>query len=168
MSLEPAAILSRFPGPVVLVPSRRKWLLVLGGCLVFVAAGLWMRHDVPVWGWLAVAFFGVGALIAVLMLLPGAGGLRLDADGFEMTSLFRRHRSRWTEVSEFEVVRLPPSLQKMVVFDDARTKDSALAKANRSLAGRTGGLPDNYSLSYEDLAAIMNAWRARATGRTAA
>jgi hypothetical protein len=100
------------------------------------------------------------------MLLPGAGGLRLDSDGFEMTSLFRRHRSRWMEVSEFEVVRLPPSLQKMVVFDDVRTKDSALAKVNRSLAGRTGGLPDSYSLSHEDLAAIMNEWRARATGRT--
>jgi hypothetical protein len=166
MSSAPTAILSRFPGPVVLVPSRRKWLLVLGGGLAFVAGGLWVMHDDPLWGWLAVGFFAIAALVGALMLLPGAGGLRLDSDGFEMTSLFRRHRSRWTEVSEFEVVRLPPSLQKMVVFDDARTKDSALAKVNRSLAGRTGGLPDSYSLSCEDLAAIMNEWRARATGRT--
>jgi len=166
MSSEPAAILSRFPGPVVLVPSRRKWLLVLGGCLAFVAIGLWTMHDEPLWGWLAVGFFGVGALVAALMLLPGAGGLLLDSDGFEMTSLFRRHRCRWAEVSEFEVVRLPPSRQKMVVFDDARTKDSALAKLNRSFAGRSGGLSDSYNLSHEDLAAIMNAWRARATGRT--
>ena len=166
MSSAPAAILSRFPGPVVLVPSRRKWLFVLGGGVAFVAAGLWVMHDEPAWGWLAVGFFAVVALVGALMLLPGAGGLRLDSDGFEMTSLFRRHRSRWTEVSEFEVVRLPPSLQKMVVFDDVRTKDSALAKVSRSLAGRTGGLPDSYSLSHEDLAAIMNEWRARATGRT--
>jgi hypothetical protein len=166
MSSAHAAILSRFPGPVVLVPSRRKWLLVLGGGLAFVAIGLWVMHDVPPWGWFGTGFFAVVALVAALMLLPGAGGLRLDSDGFEMTSLFRRHRSRWTEVSEFEVVRLPPSLQKMVVFDDVRTKDSALAKVNRSLAGRTGGLPDSYSLSHEDLAAIMNDWRARATGRT--
>jgi len=166
MSSAPAAILSRFPGPVVLVPSRRKWLLVLGGSLAFVAIGLWVMHDVPTWGWLAVGFFGIAALVAAIMLLPGAGDLRLDSDGFEMTSLFRRYRSRWTEVSEFEVVRLPPSLRKMVVFDDARTKDSALAEVNSSLAGRTGGLPDNYSLSYEELAAIMNEWRARATGRT--
>jgi hypothetical protein len=166
MSSAHAAILSRFPGPVVLVPSRRKWLLVLGGGLAFVAIGLWVMHDVPLWGWFGTSFFAVAALVAALMLLPGAGGLRLDSDGFEMTSLFRRHRSRWMEVSEFEVVRLPPSLQKMVVFDDVRTKDSALAKVNRSLAGRTGGLPDSYSLSHEDLAAIMNEWRARATGRT--
>lgn len=166
MSSAHAAILSRFPGPVVLVPSRRKWLLVLGGGLAFVAIGLWVMHDVPLWGWFGTGSFAVAALVAALMLLPGAGGLRLDSDGFEMTSLFRRHRSRWMEVSEFEVVRLPPSLQKMVVFDDVRTKDSALSKVNRSLAGRTGGLPDSYSLSHEDLAAIMNEWRARATGRT--
>ena len=122
MSSAPAAILSRFPGPVVLVPSRRKWLFVLGGSLAFVAIGLWVRHDDPLWGWLGVGFFGIAALVGALMLLPGAGGLRLDSDGFEMTNLFRRHRCRWTEVSEFEVVRLPPSRQKMVVFDDARTE----------------------------------------------
>lgn len=166
MASAPAAILSRFPGPVVLVPSRRKWLLVLGGGLAFVAGGLWVMHDHSLLGWQAIVFFGIAALVGAIMLLPGAGGLRLDSDGFEMTSLFRRHRSRWTEVSEFEVVRVPPSLQKMVVFDDARTKDSALAKANRSLTGRTSGLPDSYGLRHEDLAAIMNEWRARATGRT--
>ena len=165
MSSAPADILSRFPGPVVLVPSRRKWLLVLGGCLAFVAAGLWVVRDDPLWGWLAVGFFGAGVPVAALMLLPGVGGLQLDSDGFEMTSLFRRHCCRWTEVSEFEVVRLPPSLQKMVVFDDVRTEDSALARANRSLVGRAGGLSDNYGLSHEDLAAIMNEWRRRALGR---
>ncbi len=166
MSSVHAAILSRFPGPVVLAPSRRKWLLVLGGCLVFVAAGLWVVHDHPLSGWLGVGFFGVGALVAAVMLLPGAGGLRLDSDGFEMTSLFRRHRSRWSEVGEFEVARVPPSRQKMVVFDDARTEHGALAKVNRKLVGRTGGLSDNYGLSHEDLAAVMNEWRARATRRT--
>jgi hypothetical protein len=166
MSSAPAAILSRFPGPAVLVRSRRKWLLVLGGCLAFVAIGLWVRHDDPPWGWLGVGFFGVGALIAALVLLPGAGGLQLDSDGFEITNLFRSYRCRWTEVSEFEVVRVPPSLQKMVASDHARAEDWAVARVNRSLVGRTGGLPDNYGLSHEDLAAIMNAWRTRATGRT--
>ena len=167
MSSAPAAILSRFPGPVVLVPSRRKWLFVLGGSLAFVAIGLWLRHNEPLWawlGWLGVGFFGIGAVVAALMLLPGAGGLRLDSDGFEMTSLFRRHRSRWTDVSEFEVVCLPPSLQKMVVFDDARTMDGAMAKRNKRRVGRSSGL-DNYGLSHEDFAAIMNEWRARATRR---
>jgi hypothetical protein len=105
-------------------------------------------------------------LVAALALLPGAGGLLLDSDGFEITSLFRPYRCRWTEVSEFEVVRVPPSLQKMVAFDHARTEDRALARINRSLVGWAGGLPDNYGLSHEDLAAIMNEWRARATGRT--
>ena len=165
MSSAPAEILSRFPGPVVLAPSRRKWLFVLGVSVAFVAIGFWMRHDEPLGGWLVVGFFGLGTLVAPLMLLPGAGGLRLDSDGFEMMTLFRRHHSRWAEVSEFEVVCVPPTLQTMVAFDHARAEDSALAKANRILVGRTSGLPDNYSLSYEDLAAIMNEWRARAISR---
>ena len=63
------------------------------------------------------------------------------------------------------MTRLPPAGQKMVVFDDVYTKHSALAKVSRSLAGRSGGLPDSFGLSYEDLATVMNAWRVRATGR---
>ena len=165
MSSEPADILSQFPGPVVLARSRRKWLLVLGGCLAFVAIGLWVRYSDPLSAWLAIGFFGLGALVAALMLLPGAGSLLLDPDGFEITTLFRRHRSRWVDVSEFEVVRMPPSRLKMVVFDDARTKDSAMAKRNKSLVGRSGGLSDNYGLSHDDLAEVMNEWRVRATRR---
>ena len=164
-SEQPAAILARFPGPVVLTPSRLKFLWVLLGGVVLGFGGVIMiRQDKPL-GWLVFGFFALVALVGAVMLLPGAGRLLLDAEGFEVTSLFRKHRCRWVDVSAFEVTRLPPANQKMVVFDDARSKDSALAKVSRSLAGRSGGLPDSFSLSYEDLAEVMNRWRARATAR---
>jgi hypothetical protein len=39
-------------------------------------------------------FFGLVALVAPVAMLPGAGGLVLDREGFDVTSLFRRYRVR--------------------------------------------------------------------------
>jgi hypothetical protein len=166
VQVDTTAILSRFPGPIVLRTARLKALFVLATGVVLSFGGLIMIREGEAWGWLVFVFFLLMAAVGFVMLLPGAGRLLLDAEGFEVTSLFRRGRSRWADVSGFEVTRIPPAGQKMVVFDDVRTKDSALAKVTRSLAGRSGGLPDNYGLSYEELAAIMNEWRRRATSRT--
>src|SRR5690348_4499396 len=100
-------LLSRFPGPLTLHPSRKKWLLVLAGCALFAIGGYWMVRSNEGMGWLVLIFFGLGALIAVVVMLPGAGALTLDRDGFETRSLFRRSRARWSDVSRFEVARIP-------------------------------------------------------------
>jgi hypothetical protein len=163
--LDQPAILSRFPGPVILKTSRPKALFVLATGVVLSFGGIIMIREAEPWGWVVFGFFLLVAAAGAVMLLPGAGRLLLDAEGFEVTSLFRRHRTRWADVSEFEVTRLPPAAQKMVVFDEMHSKDSVLARMTRSLAGRSGGLPDNYGLDYEDLAAIMNEWRKRVNSR---
>src|SRR5262245_823235 len=114
-------VLSRFPGPVTLRPSRRRILLILLGSLVFVAGGVWMilaeavarEERWMLWG--STGFFALCAAVAVVMLLPGAGKLVLDGDGFETTSLFRTFRIRWADTSVFEVFSIHS--QKMVVFD---------------------------------------------------
>ena len=38
-------ILARFPGPVTLYPSRRKWLLLMAGCLLFAVGGIGEAHN---------------------------------------------------------------------------------------------------------------------------
>ena len=96
------------------------------------------------------------------MLLPGAGALTLDQEGFQTTSLFRRYHSRWHDTAGLEVVSVPPSFQKMVVYDDAKATGKAMAKLSAALAGHNAGLPDTYGLSADDLARLMNQWRARA------
>ena len=65
-------------------------------------------------GWLT-SFFALGIPISAIMLLPGAGGLVLDGEGFKVTSLYRSHRARCTEVDGFVVARLPRGT-KMVVY----------------------------------------------------
>jgi hypothetical protein len=159
------AVLQRFPGPVTLYRSRRKWLLVLLGCLVFTLAGIGMIADNnDPWGWFTLIFFGFGSMIAALSLLPGAGALTLERDGFVTGSLFRRQRVSWQDANEFAAVEIPPSMLKMVVFDQQSTANRTLAKLNAAIAGHNGYLPDTYGLSADALARLMTLWRERAIG----
>jgi hypothetical protein len=161
------AILAQFPGPVILYPSRRKYLLMLIGSLIFVVGEIWI-----IWGtgdsgprgpalFLfggGLIFFGWCAIVFSVMLLPGAGGLRLDREGFETTRLFRHHRSRWQDVSGFDLDAIRtvyPRYPHRVVYND------------KNPSGRfTGGdatLPSlTYGFSAAKLADLMNRWRWRA------
>jgi hypothetical protein len=161
-------ILSRFPGPVTLYPSRRKWMLVLAGCAAFVTIAIWMVStgnggDV-LYGWLALLFFGCGVLVSAIMMVPGAGSLTLDRDGFEIINMYRRSFFRWSDGSGFTAKILPPATQHVVVFDSAGAAHKSLGRLNTMFAGRNAGLPDTYGLPAKDLAELLSKWRERALG----
>ena len=160
-----AEILSRFPGPVTLHPSRTKWLLVFAGGALFATGGGLMVADGKGTGWFVLIFFVLVALVGAAALLPGAGGLTLDREGFAVTNLFRSYRARWQDTTGFTAVRIPPAHQKMVMYDDAKQSGRSLAQLNVAIAGRGAGLPDTYGLSADDLAHLMAQWRERALGR---
>jgi hypothetical protein len=160
------AILSRFPGPVTRYPSRKKWLFVLATSVLFSVGGTLMIRQGDAMGWAVLIFFGLGVVIATAAMLPGAGSLTLDHDGFEVTSLFRRHQTRWQDSAGFQAARLPPAPQKWVVYDDLRQSTKSIAKFNVGLAGRNAALPDTYGLSADDLAQLMAQWRERALARS--
>jgi len=154
------AILKGFPGPVRLTPSRRKWALVLLVCIGFTAIGAAMIRAGDIRGWL-VGFFTLGIPIATIMLLPGAGGLVLDVEGFDVISMYRTRRWRWTDAGGFMVATLPRR-QKMVVYDSRTPRSGVLAKFNTGITGRNAGLPETYGLKPETLAELMTHWRERA------
>jgi hypothetical protein len=161
------AILERFPGPVRVTPSRGKWVLILLIGIGFTAIGADFIHAGDSRGWLA-AVFVLCIPIAIIMLLPGAGGLVLDGDGFAVTSLYRTHWWRWTDTGGFAVATLPPWGQKMVVYDARTSPPSRLARYSTKLTGRNSGLPENYGLKPEVLAELMSRWRERALRSSAA
>ena len=103
-----ADLVKGFPGPLALRPSRRKWLWVLAGSIVFVAAGI-LSIEAPLtagdarMGWVAVAFFGLGVLLSIIVLIPGAAGLTLNADAFVVRNFFRDHIVPWGNVDEFTI-----------------------------------------------------------------
>ena len=183
-------LLDRFPGPETLHPSTRKWLGVLAIGLGFIVLGAWFIHApgsfsdsrmaqalgvfltqlglardttgaVAEFGWVTVVFFGIGAGLSLLTLLPGAAGLTLDQDGFVVRSLFRRRAYRWADVDAFTVTEVGygRGSKKLVGFDDRLAAASAIARANVKLTGRNSALPDTYGLSAEDLVLLMSRWQ---------
>jgi hypothetical protein len=164
------AILARFPGPVTLYPSRLRLIGLLAVGLAFVAVSIVVLHEEADGGalarwlvaWFALIFFGVCALAAAVMLLPGAASLTLAADGFEVCSLFRRNRTPWRQASDFIVGEFRAGrLQRLVAYDDAGLAGIA-AETSRSLVGRNAAFPDTYGLSHEELADLMRRWSERA------
>jgi hypothetical protein len=157
-----AQLLARYPGPVMLYPSRKKWLTVFLGGAAFTAGGVMMVRSGEPLGWFVLGFFALVAVIAAAALLPGAGKLTLDRDGFEATTLFRRHRARWADTDGFDSAVVPPSHQALVVYDDRTLPSGGLAGINTSITGRNSALGDTYGFAAADLAALMAAWRERA------
>jgi hypothetical protein len=162
---DPAELLARFPGPVTLYPSRRKWLLVLAGGAALAAGGALMIRGGDAKGWFVLIFFTAVALTAAVVMLPGASALTLDRDGFEAINLFRRSRTRWQDASGFTAASIPPAQQRLVVYDDARASTWRVAKVNVAITGRNASLPDTYGRSADELAELMAAWRASALAR---
>jgi hypothetical protein len=165
-----SAILARFPGPVTLHPSRIRYVGLLAASLGFVAALVFMLQHGSIGpggalkAWLGIAFFGVGALIGAVMLLPGAGRLTLDADGFERVTLFMKFPASWQQASDFIVWEHRTGRGhrvRLVAYDDNCVGDNM----SRRLSGRNAGLPDTYGLSPEELARLMTQWRGRALTR---
>jgi len=141
------------------------------GSALFTAGGVWMIFDAAssdlyhrTIGILTVIFFGVGILISVIQLLPGAGWLRLDENGFEATSFFfRRQRYRWTDssdfsdFSDFSAWGIPLAI---VVFRALKRGPGVLKKVSASVTGgRNCSLPDTYGMRACDLARLMTAWQ---------
>ncbi len=162
------AILARFPGPVTLHRSRLKFVGVLVASLgLFVGLAYLLQHDdlVPIATfklWLGLVVFAICALVAVVMLLPGAGSLTLDADGFERITLYMRLRAPWRRVGNFTAAEYSPSrgpTMRFVGYDDASLPADSV---NRRRIGFSADLPDSYGLSHEELARLMNQWRALA------
>ncbi len=157
-----ADVIQRYPGPVVLLPERRKWQIILAFNMLFVLAGLMMalqgnRHGV----YIALGF-GLIAIVPAMVALPGAAKLVLEHDGFTATSLYRGGKTLWTDVSEFKVATLSPGNHRILVYDDARAAAQSHLMAKTQVAGHTSALPDSYGLGADDLAAVMNEWRERA------
>jgi hypothetical protein len=157
-------LLSRFPGPVTLLPARGKWIAAFG-CCTLVAAGLsWLALNAgsatqwTQWAW--ISLFVLAALLAAAMVVPGGAALTLDASGFELTILFTRHRTDWRRASRFK------EAGPLVVYDDTERGWNGIwriiSRFNALFAGRTSSLPDTFGLSPVALARLMERWRERA------
>jgi hypothetical protein len=157
------ALLGRYPGPMLLRPSSRKWSLILLASAGFAVSFVLLIRTMQLEAWFAgvlwffAAFFAAGTVAATVQLLPGASELTLNATGFEVVRFFRRQRTDWQDASRFTPVAIPPYDVPLVAYDDANAQTGT-----SSITGRTATLPDTYGLSADDLASLMGRWRDRA------
>jgi hypothetical protein len=122
-----------------------------------------LRSYILVIGWASLGFFGLGGMIVLINMLPGASTLTLDKEGFTTRNMFRRCRYTWRDASDFAAVKVGDN--KMVIFNLLSAAQSKLAKLSFAIAARNGALADTYGLPAEDLAALMSLWRERAIMR---
>jgi hypothetical protein len=161
-------LLSRFPGPITLYPSREKWAMLAAGSAPFAITGAILILDGSahtLWGWVALVFFGVCLLVSAIRLLPRAAALTLDISGFEEHTLFfQRVRAQWRNVSDIQADAAPAarSSMKLVWYNDPEWKGFWLAGQEAALPGCNAGLTDTYGLSAEELAELMIRWQQRA------
>lgn len=148
---------------LLLKPSRRNWIGMLVGCLAFTAIAANMALEGDAWGWFGVVIFGTCAVVAGIQFIPGSGHLRLRRDGFEFRSLWRTKSYRWADVANFQTAEF--YRKRFVVWDWAPGFEKPRAASlHAKFAGVESGLPDSYGLKPNELATLMNEWRARALG----
>lgn len=153
-----------------LKPNRKKHAFLLVVCLGFSIAGVCMIIDGEPFGWLVTALFGLGVPTLLVNLLPGSAYLKLDPEGMETRTLYRRHFTRWSDVEEFFTRSVRG--HRMVCWKYApgyRAQAGARRFAER-IAGAEAALPDTYGRSAEQLAGLLDEWRIRhggTHGRTA-
>lgn len=155
-------IRGKCPGPVTLYVGWRKKLLglalSLGFTLFFVYILILATGFVSGWydtmmSWISLGIFSAMALRAVILLLvPGAASLTLDVDGFEVCGVFLCRRTSWHDARDFRVEKTGRNRHLTVMYDVITHGGPKTTKL----------LPDNYALSADDLAWLMQQWREEA------
>jgi len=164
-----------YPGPVLLKTPAIESLLVAAA---FVGMGvflLFLGHSLPIvihvlQGLVGVCFLVVALLAAMATVSAKIRSLRLSRDDFEIVSLWKSKIIRWNDTSEFTVTILAPEgwtveTRKAVVCNVNSSRTSIITtKANTEHYWHF-----IYGLkTHEELAALLNAWRAQALQDTVA
>jgi hypothetical protein len=145
--------------------SRWKALALLLGSIAFVVLGVWMASERPVIGWLCAGFFALGIPASMAMFVPNTIYLKLDPDGFEMGTPFRKHRTLWRDVEGFELAAVKGAKMIAIIYREGYEQQALLRKASAAMAGIEGGIPNSYAASLPEILAALEQWHARYAGQ---
>jgi hypothetical protein len=165
------------PDRQVLRPSKRKWTLILLGCVALDLGALWLIRtgaplkappfpigDASFWLWFGVVLFALGIPLSLVVMFSGRYYLELTRDGFTIGDLVRPRTFRWLAAGPFVVEQSTYrgiTTGKTVKFEGVSTAMEGLGKVTE-LMKPLDRLPDTYGMRAEDLAALMNRyWKAK-------
>jgi len=140
-------------------PRNPKTLLLGLVSLIFVVGGVFMTKDEPVMGWFVTSFFGICLLVFLVQLIPGSTELTLTEEGFEMTSLFRKSMTLWSDIEKFKLGYLGKNKTVMFDYNESHKKQETGKLISKELSGSHGALPSTYGLKASELLKILNEWK---------
>lgn len=146
-------------------PKNPKTILLGLVCLAFVITGVFMTKDQPVMGWFVTSFFGICMIVFLIQLIPGSTELTLTKEGFEMTSLFRKSVTRWTDIESFRMGYLGRTKTVMFDYVDGHKKYHTGKFIAKELSGSHGALPTTYGFKATELLKILNEWKNKYDGQ---
>ena len=143
----------------ILRPKITQTILLIIICFTFVVLGIVLNDLENIKLLMVLVFFGLGLVIFIIQLIPGSTQLTLSTNGFLITSLFRSHFIKWSDVKIFRIGYLHRSQAVMFDFIESDNKDKSRKSIAKALTKGHGALPNNYGLSAMDLLDKMNEWK---------
>ena len=151
------------PTEIVLKASPLKWGGMLLLTILFTLGGFWALSDEEhkLAAWITILLFGVIGIPVSLFQLIRPARLTLNENGFEQVMMGRTVKCNWEDVSDFGIFRTGKT--KFVSFSNSRDEGKLMAQISSTLTrGHSGALGDTFGMKAQDLADLMNAFRARA------
>jgi len=140
--------------PLILKPSKIKNIILILISVGFISLGITLLEKNMLIAVLNIFFFGICLIIFIINLLPNSSYLTIDEKGIEMKNLFRTTFIPWQAVSGFKTKLI--SVNKLVTF----TIDEKLLESSK-MKGKTGAFPDTYGMSANNLANLLNEYKAQ-------
>ena len=140
--------------PLILKPSKIKNIILILISVGFISLGITLLEKNLLIAVLNIVFFGICLIIFIINLLPNSSYLTIDEKGIEMKNLFRTTFIPWQAVSGFKTKLI--SVNKLVTF----TIDEKLLESSK-MKGKTGAFPDTYGMSANNLANLLNEYKAQ-------
>lgn len=144
--------------------SRALGLFVVVVAWCFLAFGLWRAgHGEHLFGLLCTGLSAVSIPVGLVMLIyPQAMYLRLDQEGFEIGSLIRMVRVKWTDVQGFEMRRVYVNGRVIEIIYAPHYGERKISRAVASaFSGKEGSITNKYNAPLEEILITLNKWRAR-------
>lgn len=169
-SEKPLSIIEAYPEPVTLNGRRgRNLLFAMAYCgvsSVFIFALL----SSPSLTGSAILYFVLSAIFGTLALVLAAAAIKpirltLDSEGLVFSSLLHTRQWGWQDVQDFKSIStmtLGGRIIKMkgtIGFNDRNAKSTNRLKKQ---TGRTTSISNQFGVSDDELAFVLNSWRLRA------
>jgi hypothetical protein len=110
--------------------------------------------------WVLILLFGILAVLFIAQMLPNSSYLLLKEDGFTLCSLYRKWGLNWSDIEEFRVGVLAETDVVAFNFSSTYNRRQKVRKITKSMNGFEMALTDTYGMSAEELARLMNNWKA--------